>query len=304
MGTSELASVSSVVTNLHEITAFELTQMIIRNGRKLELKPAELLVLSALSTYYNADTPSKAVYPKEETLAENTAQSVRTVQRALTELIKAGYVLKSKRHNKTNANVYVINTHKIADKLSSETRQIDTNKHDKLSHSCNRTNNYEEIKEQQHVTKTPQTKPNKVVAFNSISHKKKVTLEDVPEIIRNNKNVRNPVSYWASLDEETRTDYLKKEQQKKELAEKKKAAALEEERKKEEERKQREYERSLPPFYEREGYTKEEGLRFVATMPPQMWETGIMAKAIRERFSITIEELHQARQLRNATKQQ
>ena len=59
--------------NNPRVSGYQLTTLLIRNGKKLGLKSSELLVFMALASYWNG----KPVYPKINTLSDNTTLSER-----------------------------------------------------------------------------------------------------------------------------------------------------------------------------------------------------------------------------------
>ena len=78
-----------------------------------------------------------------------------------------------------------------------------------------------EVKKQQTTCTNVQPEPknsNVVVSLYSFSKKHKaVTLAEVPDIIKQNKNIKNPCAYWASLSEEQKNEYLQKQRNREEV---------------------------------------------------------------------------------------
>lgn len=75
----------------HAFTQFKLTQKLLNNLSQFEITPTAKLVLLYLSTCYN---PQKAdMFPKQRTIAQKTGVSERSVVRAISELIKAGWLI-------------------------------------------------------------------------------------------------------------------------------------------------------------------------------------------------------------------
>lgn len=284
MATSELAQESRIVTNLH-VSGYELTYSTIHNIGKYNLTATAKLVLILLTTHYNEPKNGNVVFPSMPYIAETLGIGLTATKKAIKDLIEEGLILKSKR-NKVRGN---LNKYGLSPRLKVQKTTAEQSENEPLKRS---ENDLFMITNKKKLNKETTNNQN-VVAFSSNSSKKSktVNISDVPTIIKENKTIKNPCAYWAALSDEVKNEYLKKEQEAKEKAERIKAIKEEEERKKEEERRKAEIERNLPPFYEREDYTREQGLKFVANMPQMMWERGIIAKAIMNRFNITKEEL-------------
>ena len=283
MATSELAQESRIVTNLH-VSGYELTYSTIHNIGKYNLTATAKLVLILLTTHYNESKNGNVVFPSMPYIAETLGIGLTATKKAIKDLIEQGLILKSKR-NKVRGN---LNKYGLSPRLKEQKTTAEQSKNEPLKRS---ENDRFMLNSKKKLNK--ETTNNKVVAFSSNSHKtpRTVNISDVPTIIRDNKSIKNPCAYWAALSEKVKNEYLQKEQESREKAERIRAMKEEEEKRKEEERRKAEIERNLPPFYEREDYTREQGLKFVANMPQMMWERGIFAKAIMNRFNITREEL-------------
>ena len=282
MATSELAQESRIVTNLH-VSGYELTYSTIHNIGKYNLTATAKLVLILLTTHYNESKNGNVVFPSMPYIAETLGIGLTATKKAIKDLIEQGLILKSKR-NKVRGN---LNKSGLSPRLKVQKTTAKQSENEPLKQSDS---DLFMITNKEKLNKD--TTNNKVVAFSSNSPKKSktVNISDVPTIIKENKTIKNPCAYWAALSDEVKNEYLKKEQEAKEKAERIRAMKEEEERRKEEERRQAEIERNLPPFYEREDYTREQGLKFVANMPQMMWG-GIIASAIMNRFNITKDEL-------------
>ena len=282
MATSELAQESRIVTNLH-VSGYELTYSTIHNIGKYNLTATAKLVLILLTTHYNESKNGNVVFPSMPYIAETLGIGLTATKKAIKDLIEQGLILKSKR-NKVRGN---LNKSGLSPRLKVQKTTAKQSENEPLKQSDS---DLFMITNKEKLNKD--TTNNKVVAFSSNSPKKSktVNISDVPTIIKENKTIKNPCAYWAALSDEVKNEYLKKEQEAKEKAERIRAMKEEVERRKEEERRQAEIERNLPPFYEREDYTREQGLKFVANMPQMMWG-GIIASAIMNRFNITKDEL-------------
>lgn len=289
-------------SNKTHISGYELTHATIHNLGKYDLTPTAKLVLVFLTTHYNESKNGNVVFPSMPYISETLGIGLTATKKAIKDLIDNGFILKSKR-NKVRGN---LNKYGLSSKLKNQETTVSkgqnpTNKQSesepfKRSESDRFmiTNNIKLNKE------TTTHEPKVVVAsFNSSSSKaKSVKLEDVPMLVRNKKGVLNPCAYWASLDEEVKAEYLLKEREAEEKRERLASQKAEEEARKEEERKRAEEERNLPPFYLRDDFTREQGLNFVANMPPVMLGRSKMAKAIMERFNLTTSEVEDKRRER------
>ena len=116
--TKQLQANGIDVTKLH-VSGYQLTTALLRGGlARLELNNTASLVLLYLASCYNGG----AIYPRISTIASNVGISEISVKRGIAELLNKQCLMKSKRHNGTNANCYVL-TNKILSLY-----QDDTNK--------------------------------------------------------------------------------------------------------------------------------------------------------------------------------
>lgn len=244
------------------LSAFDLTTNLIRGGlSSLDLSPNTKLVLLYLSTCYNER--KGVVFPKIKTIAEAVGISEISCKRAIKELLKENCILKSKRFK--NSNEYVI-TKKIleAKQIDTKPEQKDTSKSIKLILPIEHELKQEEIKEQQTKEEIKKSEAKKVVevAFsNSSKPCKPLDLQAIPEIIRNNPNIKNPVAYWRSLDDSAKQDYTRKEQEAEELKARQEAEEKEREQRSYENLKRlQEWKNSKPSYL---SYTKEQAVQYI-----------------------------------------
>lgn len=272
--------------NIKSISGYQLTTLLIRNGKKLNLKSSELLVFTALASYWNG----KPVYPCINTLSENTALSEKAVRTAINGLIEKGYIIKSKRGK--NANVYNININKVIS--TTECGKFDRTSAVESTAPCIKLN-HDILNQQQTDAKLkPSEQKKNVVAFSSISAKKHkpITSDDVPTIIKTNKKIQNPCAYWASLSEEVKSEYRKKETEAqaaaKKIEEKKQAKNAEKERQRAEFEalKQR---KQLPLT---EQYTKNAAIEIVKKIH-KITTNSTLANSLIDAFRLSAEELIQ-----------
>lgn len=188
----------------HGISAFELTQKTLRNLNKFNLTPVAKLVLLELTTHLNETVNGSVVFPSMEYIADVLGVGLTATKKAIKDLINEGLLIKSKR-SKVNGNY---NKYLLTPKVQNPTSEQSENELSKQSDSDRFmiTNNHEQNKEQ--TTK-------ECVVFTNFSSKKikSVTLEDIPDIIKNNKNIKNPCAYWASLSENVKIDYINKDKE-------------------------------------------------------------------------------------------
>lgn len=287
-------------SNTH-LSGYELTHATIHNLGKYDLTPTAKLVLVFLTTHYNEGKNGNVVFPSMPYIAETLGIGLTATKKAIKDLIDNGFILKSKR-NKVRGN---LNKYGLSSKLKNQETTVS-----KSQNPTNKQSESEPFKRSEtdrfmitnniKLNKETTTTKSKVVvaSFKSSSKVKSVKLEDVPKLIRNKKDVKNPCAYWASLDEDVKAEYLLKEREAEEKRERLANQKAEEEARKEEERKRAEEERNLPPFYLRDEFTREQGLNFVANMPPVMLGRSKMAKAIMERFNLTTREVEDKRRER------
>lgn len=234
------------VTECNKLSGYQLCTLLIRNGKRLELKSSELLVFTALASYWNG----KPVYPKIKTLSDNTALSDKAVRTALNGLLEKGYIIKSKRGK--NANVYNINVNAV---LST----VESGKND-LSSAVNSTapcnmKSYHEKLEQQHEAvvslkefKGVDEKATKEESCTADSAFSEINFEKIPLCLKRKAEsgiIKNLGGYWRSLRKQIKLEYIEQDRKEKEAAERKaelkrerelrEAAEREEERKRQEE---------------------------------------------------------------------
>lgn len=290
-------------SNTH-LSGYELTHATIHNLGKYDLTPTAKLVLVFLTTHYNESKNGNVVFPSMPYISETLGIGLTATKKAIKDLIDNGFILKSKR-NKVRGN---LNKYGLSSKLKNQETTVSkgqnpTNKQSESELFKRSESDRFMITNNMKLNKETTTHEPKVVvaSFNSSSSSSKaksVKLEDVPMLVRNKKGVLNPCAYWASLDEEVKAEYLLKEREAEEKRERLASQKAEEEARKEEERKRAEEERNLPPFYLRDDFTREQGLNFVANMPPVMLSRSTIAKAIMERFNLTTSEVENKRKER------
>lgn len=207
----------AIIISQKHLSAYDLTTNLIRGGlSKLKLNANARMVLLYLASCYNEK--NGIVFPRVKTMAEALDISERGVIRALQELTEKNCIIRSKKGH--NTNIYAL-TQKVLCSKPLETkrhndilkRQDDIKRDDIMSLPCEL--KQEEIKEQQLKEETEIKKPKNVVVFSSSSPKtsKSLDLQAIPELIKNNPNIKNPKAYWNSLDENAKQDYYRKEQE-------------------------------------------------------------------------------------------
>ena len=249
--------------NTPQLSGYQLTTMLIRNGKKLGLKSSELLVFMALASYWNG----KPVYPRINTLSDNTTLSEKAVRTALNGLLAKGYIIKSKRGK--NANVYNINVNMVISTV--QTGKSNPSSAVNSTAPCNMKLNHEKL-EQQHEVVVFLQKDSKGVKGTANKEVSSTTTLAVSEI--QNKyplclqrktdkgEIRDIKRYWGSLRPHAKQEYW--EQDKLEAEKLAKRQELKELRAKqaEQERLQAEQEALLPPITET--YNRQQALEFCA----------------------------------------
>ena len=200
------------VTKLH-VSGYQLTTALLRGGiASLELNNTASLVLLYLASCYNGG----AIFPRISTIAANVGISEISVKRGIAELLNKQCLMKSKRHNGTNANCYVL-TQKILSMY-----QNGTNKGITMIPTCMKLN-HEKLEKQQQVVvsfenkvkgaeeETSREASSTAVSVSSETH---FNLDEIPEIILKNKKIRNVKRYWGSLRPAIKLEYLHEQEKK------------------------------------------------------------------------------------------
>ena len=238
------------VTKLH-VSGYQLTTALLRGGiASLELNNTASLVLLYLASCYNGG----AIFPRISTIAANVGISEISVKRGIAELLNKQCLMKSKRHNGTNANCYVL-TNKILSMY-----QGATNQSIKVLPTCKKLN-HEKLEKQQQVVvsienkvkgaeeETSREASSTAVSVSSETH----NLDEIPEIILKNKKIRNVKRYWGSLRPAVKIEYWQEQEKKDRLKkEREKQERQEAERKAKEKAEQEAYEKL--PLNERWSY--------------------------------------------------
>ena len=261
--TNELSGISG------KLTGFELTHNTLKRLNEFDITISAKLVLVFLTTFYNAQKNGAVVFPSIQHIADTLGIGQTAVKQAIKDLVSQGLLLKSKLNKAGNHNKYVLSL-----KVKNPTGKQSENDRLKKTDSdrfMNRTNKQEEIKKQ--------TNDNVVV----FQKKQAVTESQVPDFIKNNKSIKNPCAYWASLTPEIKAELIKKDMEVQALAQKK----LEEKQKKEQQRiaeaQEREYYKSLPL---REKYTKEQAIALINAMPAEIRKISKIAKELTELYKL------------------
>ena len=199
------------VTKLH-VSGYQLTTALLRGGiASLELNNTASLVLLYLASCYNGG----AIFPRISTIAANVGISEISVKRGIAELLNKQCLMKSKRHNGTNANCYVL-TNKILSMY-----QGATNQSIKVLPTCKKLNHDKLEKQQQVVVsienkvkgaeeETSKEASSTAVSVSSETH----NLDEIPEIILKNKKIRNVKRYWGSLRPAVKIEYWQEQEKK------------------------------------------------------------------------------------------
>lgn len=222
----------------HAITGFELTKIVLHNLKHFGLKPQTKTVLWVLIDCYNPENGS-VVFPSIEYIATEGAMGLTSAKEGIKELINKGLIIKSKRGKiRGNYNKYL-----LTPKVQNPTSEQPENELLKQSESdCFMIRTNKERKNKKQTTIIEDIKPIKdvVVSLKTFSSKKTITLDDVPEIVKNNPKVDNPCAYWASLSDEVKADKLKEQQKIDEQIKKREEMRINKQKRKEQEKKEEE----------------------------------------------------------------
>ncbi len=269
----------------HALTGFELTKIVLHNLKHFGLKPQTKTVLWVLIDCYNPENGS-VVFPSMEYIATEGAMGLTSAKEGIKELINKGLIIKSKRGKiRGNYNKYL-----LTPKVQNPTLEQPENELLKQSETDRfmiRTN-----KERKNKKQT--TKENVVVSLKTFSSKKTITLDDVPEIIKNNPKVDKPCAYWASLSEEVKAEKIKEQKKNEEKARKREFNRKKALKQKQEEAKKLQEEASKPTIFE--GATKEEALDYCARFGSEsnrrcLTNPNSMVFKLVEKFSLNIDEI-------------
>ena len=279
------------------LSGYELTTLLIRNGKRLGLKSSELLVFTALASYWNG----KPVYPKIKTLEDNTALSDKAVRTALNGLIDKGYILKSKRGK--NANVYNIN-------VSAVLSNVENGKNNRLSAVISTAPmimklNHEKLEQQRAVVsikefKGAEERTIKEKSCTAVSVLSETNLNEIPLCLRRKASkgiIRNLGGYWRSLRPAVKMEYIEQDKKEREEAERKEEARKQREAERELERKEelKRQEELTKPITEQ--MTREEAVKQIQTLYRTFGKkalTGVRTKEIIRAFEISETEYAKA----------
>lgn len=233
--------------NNPKVSGYQLTTLLIRNGKKLGLKSSELLVFMALASYWNG----KPVFPKINTLSDDTTLSEKAVRTALNGLLSKGYIIKSKRGK--NANVYNLNVSMVI-----STVEIGKSNQSSAVNStapCNMKLNHKKLEQRHGVVVS--FKDSKGVEGTATKEASSTTVSAVSETQEDKYplcllkkvdkgEIHNIKKYWGSLRPQIREEYWEQDRKEAEAKARKERLQAEEEAKKAEERRLHELEMSKP----------------------------------------------------------
>ena len=103
------------------LSQFEITSDLLRNLYKFNLTPVTKLVLLELTTHLNESKNGSVVFPSVDYIAEVLGIGLTATKKAISDLIKEGFIIKTKRNNvKGNFNKYLL-TSKITGLKNNDT---------------------------------------------------------------------------------------------------------------------------------------------------------------------------------------
>ena len=289
-----------------KLTAFELTNKVLKRLNAFDLTATAKLVLVFLTTFYNAEKNGAVVFPSIPYMAETLGISQTAAKQAIKDLIIQGLLLKSKLNKKGNHNKYVF-TSKVQNPTveQSENDFLKQSENDRFMIGTNKT---EKVKKQTakmctdiiRLAKDEMTtggsrrndrlerkhfQDTNVVLF---SKKQSALDEEVPDFIKNNKTIKNPCAYWASLSEKVKNDLFQKENavnaEKRKIEEQKR----EKEQQKQAEKQERE---ALKQMTLSEKYTKEQAIALINAMPAEIRKISKIAKELSALYGINTDKI-------------
>ena len=243
------------------LSGYELTYCTIHNLKNYDLTATAKLVLILLTTHYNEQKNGAVVFPSIPFIADTLGIGQTAVKQAIKDLISNGLIIKAKRSKiKGNYNKYLL------------TLKVQNTACEQAENECLKQAESDRFHEHEPVnmnlSKETTNKGKNVVAFKKISSKKcgSVNLEDVPNIIKQKKDIKNPCAYWASLSAEVKAEYLQKEIQEQEKQQKQaEKLKQEQERIKQKQQEQKELKEKLSkPLNEQ--FTREQAINFCSRL--------------------------------------
>lgn len=264
--------------NSGKLTGFELTHNTLKRLNEFDITISAKLVLVFLTTFYNVEKNGAVVFPSIQHIADTLGLGQTAVKQAIKDLILQGLILKSKLNKGGNHNKYI-----FASKVQNPTVKQSENdflKQSKSDRFMNRTNRSEQIKEQ--TAKIPEQKhfqDTNVVVLK----KQTVTDADVPDFIKQNKSIKNPCAYWASLSNEIKADIIKKDLEVQAAAQKKEKEKQKREQQRIAEVQERERLKSMTLS---EKYTKEQAIALINAMPAEIRKISKIAKELTELYQL------------------
>lgn len=230
-----------------KVSGYQLTTLLIRNGKKLGLKSSELLVFMALASYWNG----KPVFPKINTLSDDTTLSEKAVRTALNGLLGKGYIIKSKRGK--NANVYNLNVSMVISTI--QTGKSDLSSAVNSTAPCNMKLNHKKLEQQHGVvvsfkdSKGVEGEALKEASSTAVSVSSEAQEDKYPLCLLRKVDkgeIHNIKKYWGSLRPQIREEYWEQDRKEAEAKARKERLQAEEEARKAEERRLHELEMSKP----------------------------------------------------------
>ncbi|MBQ1769081.1 MAG: helix-turn-helix domain-containing protein [Turicibacter sp.] len=189
------------------LTQFQLTQNLLNNLSQFNITPTAKLVLLYLSSCYN---PKKAgMFPKQKTMSEKIGISERSIIRAVSELISEGLIIvECKYSNKYHFTSKIVCVPPENENFFTSAKMSDTKCQNGIKENAKMSLPYIEPKKEH--KKEPTTNV--------------VVLNQIPDIIKTNKRIRDIGAYWTSLSDKVKQEYIQKDLQLKEKARKQQAA--------------------------------------------------------------------------------
>ena len=193
------------IVNKSHLSAYELTHHTIKNLNQYDITPVAKLVLVLLTTHYNQAKNGAVVFPSMPYIADTLGIGLTATKKAIKDLIDVGLIIKAKRDKvRGNCNKYLL-TQKVQ-KTTVKQPENDPFKRSKNDRFMITNNNKLNKQQTTEVKSLEKKEAVKVVSISSVS-------EDIPEIIKQNKNIKNLKAYWASLSDDVKAEYIEKQNQ-------------------------------------------------------------------------------------------
>ena len=197
---------------MEAMSQFEITSNLLRNLYKFNLTPVTKLVLLELTTHLNESRNGSVVFPSVGYIAEVLGIGLTAAKKAISDLVKEGLIIKSKRGNiRGNYNKYL-----LTPKMRNSTSERSENESFKQSDSdlfLLETNKYEKINNKE-VKKQPVKNTSKEILGGNVYSEEDKILRDYAE----KHGARNINAYINALKQTKSAENVIKEYKRKNVS--------------------------------------------------------------------------------------